>query len=766
MKPILPLIEQLSDGSQIDWDRCVEQHPELDQDVEGLRRLAQVTGAFRQCVHGDHEAMVSGFSWGHMQAIELIGEGSFGLVYRAYDELLDRDVALKLRRDDRATLASTQAFIAEARRLAQVRHRNVLAVHGAGVHDNRVGLWTDLLSGQTLSKRVRDRGQVAPDEAVLIVEDVLRGLNAIHSAGLIHGDVKASNIMIEPNGRAVLMDFGAGIDPRQDDAATLLVQGSPLCMAPELLDGAPVSRAADIYSVGVLLHYMLTGGYPVNGENIEELRAAHGAGRQQSRRPSSTPSALGRLLDRLLDPGRDRRPTAEAALGSLLWLKARPARRKRRIIIATVIGSLALALSASLIALQRVSAARGEALAQFQRAEQERQRAVAVKDFVVEGVRSAAPMQHDGVGSLLGLYRGMAKRVTELSQFPEARAGMEFAIGRGLYDYGDHQAGLELAERGVASMASLPAIEHRLRVESLESLASLYRQAMRLDDAEKTIRQALSLAETGSDDPQFKQAVALRARNLLANVLGDRGELVESLHWHQRVLADRTKLLGPDEPRLAANHNNIGRKFESLERWPEALASFRQAESLLLRGGEEASIKMALVRAGIAQSMIGLGQWDQGQVLFTQVRQRYLQDYPPSHAYVRAADLALADLLRMRGQPALALDELDRLLIGNEDRVHLYYRLIRARVAIELDEWADAERSYRQALQDHLQENKLYRPFLNAALAWTGARAKGSAAPRLAVLLGVKEQMQRAGLEHSVEFAMLSGWVDGAQSGR
>ena len=103
-----------------------------------LRQLSQITQAFRQGTpaSANPSGVQSRFQWGHLQAIELIGEGSFGRVYRAYDQLLDRDVALKLRRDSDSGLASTRAFNAEARRLARLRHPNLVGVHGAGVHDN------------------------------------------------------------------------------------------------------------------------------------------------------------------------------------------------------------------------------------------------------------------------------------------------------------------------------------------------------------------------------------------------------------------------------------------------------------------------------------------------------------------------------------------------------------------------------------------------------------------------------------------------------
>ena len=119
--------------------------------ASGLQKLAALAQSMRV-------GASAGTSWGHLQQLQLTGQGGFGEVFRAFDPTLDRVVALKLKRDDSASLhASGRDFVAEARRLARVRHPHVLAVHGASYHDGRAGLWCDWIEGETLQRRL-DRG--------------------------------------------------------------------------------------------------------------------------------------------------------------------------------------------------------------------------------------------------------------------------------------------------------------------------------------------------------------------------------------------------------------------------------------------------------------------------------------------------------------------------------------------------------------------------------------------------------------------------------
>jgi hypothetical protein len=210
--------------------------------------------------------------------LEKLGEGSAGEVYRAHDPSLQRDVALKLLRTTRSNdVRSEKRFINEARRLARVRHENVVVVHGADRHDGRLGLWTDLVDGRSLEDCLKEQGPFGAREACLIGIDLCRALASVHGAGLVHQDVKTRNVMRETGGRIVLMDFSAVRDRfvSSDTAERGSLSGTPLFMAPELFRGADASVATDVYSLGVVLYRLVSGGFPVAAKTFAELRRRH-----------------------------------------------------------------------------------------------------------------------------------------------------------------------------------------------------------------------------------------------------------------------------------------------------------------------------------------------------------------------------------------------------------------------------------------------------------------------------------------------------------
>ncbi len=197
--------------------------------------------------------------WGKFELRERVGRGSFGEVYRAWDPDLEREVGLKILVPRPAQIQPAfEDVLGEARALASVRHPNILAIYGVDQHDGRVGFWTDFVRGKTLRTLVSEQGPFGYQEAVLIGLDVCKALSAVHRAGLLHRDVKAENVMREEGGRILLMDFGlSALGGNQRDFA-----GTPRYMAPELLRGESATVVSDLYAVGVLLFFLVTGQYP------------------------------------------------------------------------------------------------------------------------------------------------------------------------------------------------------------------------------------------------------------------------------------------------------------------------------------------------------------------------------------------------------------------------------------------------------------------------------------------------------------------------
>jgi hypothetical protein len=260
-----------------------------------------------------------GSPWQHLIVQEEVGRGGFGIVYRAWDSRLQREVALKLlkpvgARGGSASPGLFSAIVDEGRLLASVRHPHVVTVYDAARHGETVGVWMEFVRGRTLAEMVRTDGQFGPHETIAIGIALCGAVSAIHHVGLLHQDIKADNVMRERGGRIVLMDFGAAaVAAAPPGALARGVFGSPHYLAPELLAGAAApSKQSDIYSLGVLLFFLLAGSFPVDGEDLDAIRDIHRRGERRLLRDvrPDVPLPLAAVIERALagrPRARDRR---------------------------------------------------------------------------------------------------------------------------------------------------------------------------------------------------------------------------------------------------------------------------------------------------------------------------------------------------------------------------------------------------------------------------------------------------------------------------
>ena len=303
------------EGKAIDWPAVESSVDAADSSiVEQLKVVAEIAALHRGL---DDIAGAPALSWGHLHLLERVGSGTFGDVYRAWDPHLDRQVALKLLRAVPeaaaldASLSDPARVVNEGRLLARVRHRHVITVYGAEPRDGAVGIWMEFIRGKTLHQIVDQQGAMSAREAAAVGADLCGALAAVHAAGLLHRDVTARNVMREEGGRIVLMDFGAG---RDDARAVVRVEGrdmagTPLYMAPELFTGARADQRSDIYALGALLYYLVSGRFPVSGRSLADIGAAHERGtrtRLRDARPDLAPGFV-RVVEKALEPNPEQR---------------------------------------------------------------------------------------------------------------------------------------------------------------------------------------------------------------------------------------------------------------------------------------------------------------------------------------------------------------------------------------------------------------------------------------------------------------------------
>lgn len=267
-RQLLEVAEKIADGTEVDWGSLGEEiAPDL---LARLRDIQSLVG--RVCEKSDDSSLLKpGAQFARLLILDEIGSGANGVVYRARDPIIEREVALKL---CVAGPARRDALLREAQQMARVDHPNVLKVHGAAEQDGLVGFWSDLISGETLDAWSNSRIPLGASELIALGLELCSAAAAIHAVGLVHGDIKPGNIIRHSSGRWVLVDFGSCTSFSDTMART----GTPLYLAPELIAGGAPGVSTDIYALGVVLFRLASGHYPVEADDFHTLVDKHQQG--------------------------------------------------------------------------------------------------------------------------------------------------------------------------------------------------------------------------------------------------------------------------------------------------------------------------------------------------------------------------------------------------------------------------------------------------------------------------------------------------------
>src|SRR5882762_10573996 len=206
-----------------------------------------------------------------------IGRGGMSTVYRAFDTVLERQVAIKLmHREIASDSDQLERFRREARAVAQLSHPHIVGVIDAGEDQGRPYIVLEHVEGETLKERIRRLGRLPITEAVAYAIEIARALGAAHARHIVHRDVKPQNVLLDEEGSAKVTDFGIA---RTLDEEGLTADGRVLgttdYVSPEQALGQPVTGQSDLYSLGVVLFEMLTGEVPFKGENQVVVAMKH-----------------------------------------------------------------------------------------------------------------------------------------------------------------------------------------------------------------------------------------------------------------------------------------------------------------------------------------------------------------------------------------------------------------------------------------------------------------------------------------------------------
>lgn len=311
--------------------------PQPGVDTEG-RASARRSTVFAESLIGRRFAQFDVF--------DVAGRGGMGFVFRARDTSSGALVALKMipamTREDREPI---RRFLREARVLARLDHSAIPRIHAMGRQDHLYYLATDFVTGQTLAQAVDGGEKFTPRRALEIVREVADALDVAHGHGIVHRDVKSDNIMLDDADRVKVLDFGIAQDVHARRRITMcdLYLGTPEYCSPEQLAAEHTDARTDVYSLGVVLHELLTGTMPFGGTSTVALYNQ----KLRDRRPRlrilmpGAPRPLRRLVRRMLAANPERRlstmsevieaiDTVIPKLGAFGWGQSSPRRFRRR----------------------------------------------------------------------------------------------------------------------------------------------------------------------------------------------------------------------------------------------------------------------------------------------------------------------------------------------------------------------------------------------------------------------------------------------------
>ena len=259
----------------------------------------------------------------HYRIARKLGAGGMGIVYQAYDERLQRTIALKMMLGLQADETARKRMWREARAAASVNHPNVCQIYDIGEDRDNLFLTMELLEGEPLTERL-SRGALSVAEAVPIAAEMLAALGAIHARGIVHRDLKPSNVFVTPGG-VKLLDFGLArpeVEQTSDSVIGLtrsgIVMGTPRYMAPEQVTGQPVDARSDLFAVGAILFEMLAGRPAFIGRSVAEILHATLTEQPPALTGSPAVAAVDRVIRRALAKSPAARPISAEAMADEL----------------------------------------------------------------------------------------------------------------------------------------------------------------------------------------------------------------------------------------------------------------------------------------------------------------------------------------------------------------------------------------------------------------------------------------------------------------
>ncbi|MFF5015181.1 tetratricopeptide repeat protein [Streptomyces sp. NPDC001165] len=624
---------------------------------------------------------------GRYRLLDLIGRGGMGEVWRARDESLGRQVAVKClkpvapQHDPSFTRVLRERFRREARVAAALSHRGVTVIHDFGEYDGVLYLVMELLEGRDLSRLLEDnKGHPLPvDDVIDIAEQVAAALAYTHQQGIVHRDLKPANIVRLTDGTVKICDFGIarlghdiGFTARL--TGTGIAMGTPHYMSPEQIGGTEVDQRSDLYSLGCVLYEIATGAPPFDLDDAWAILIGH---RDTPPRPPRAhrpelPAPFERIVLDLLAKQPEERPYDASELGRRL-----AAGRTAATYVPTVVAGRPRAGEPAAHEIRLPAWSRGMTTGH---------------KAVGAGLRAVPP---DPGAALRGAWTAGARDAVLSRPAPDAVAALTAR----------HHEGLGLARRGrwaeardvhltvAAERAALLGPDHP------DTLASRYEAAFTLSRtgrAADALRAYTDVAAARARVLGPEHPDTLAARQETAYVLGQLGRHFEAHQGYTSVLAARMRVLGPDHPDTLRCRHNLAFNLSRLGRLEDSYRMALDVAAARARVLGPDHPDTLVTRYEVAYALGQLARWDEALRTYREVADARARTLGADHPDTLAARYEAGISLGRLGRSADAL-RLYRDLIEDRTRVQgaTHPETLRARHGLgvnlgRLDRWEEA----------------------------------------------------------------------------
>jgi tetratricopeptide (TPR) repeat protein/tRNA A-37 threonylcarbamoyl transferase component Bud32 len=594
----------------------------------------------------------------------LHGEGGLGLVYVAHDNDLNRDVALKEMRPERADHPEMwRRFLKEAQITGQLEHPNIVPVYELArrLEDNQPFYTMRFVKGQTLQEVLKEHhrrlreGQEDPlalHRLLTAFISVCQAVGYAHARGVIHRDLKPTNVVLGSFGEVVVLDWGlaktldateqasdavaVSAEAQSEDTQAGQVLGSPAYMSPEQAEGRTdlIDARTDVYGLGAMLFEILTGAPPHRGKDTAEVLQQIVHGDTPRARMKAVPPALDAICARAMAKDRRERyvratELAEEiqrfladepvrAFGESVAVRASRWARKHKPMVATAAAILLTATVGLAVGLYVVNAEKnrtelarqGEETQRIEadkngREARERESEIwAVLDFVENRIFAAARPegQEGGLGPAITLRQAVESALPfvdkSFTRHPLIEARLRNTLGISFWYLGEAQKAARQLEEATRLNTEHRGLDHPDTLSSMHNLAASYVDLRRYAEAVKLNEKVLALrkARLGVDDPE-----TLKSMNSLANNYLALGRPTEALKLYEETLALRKARLGPTHPHTLATMNNLALSLLNLGRAGDAVKLYEETLAL-----QKATLPPNHVDTAASMSNLGL----------------------------------------------------------------------------------------------------------------------------------------------------------------